>query len=127
MQQDKCRKTSGGKGRPPAPFKVERLAIATYRTNQGTTFKAAAEAGVIFFRYDFRTQSYVPDEVNAKLPATPAGRRTALYEFRRQELQASAKIPTRLFHTDSCANQLPIAFRFETPPKRGRPKKMRKR
>ena len=41
-----------GKGRPPAPFNDEQLAIATYLVNQGMTFKAAAEAGVIFYEYE---------------------------------------------------------------------------
>lgn len=112
------------KGRPQAPFKIERLAIATYQVNQGMTFKAAAEQGVRFFRYDFDTASYVPDdEANLRLPQTPAGRRTALYKIRDEQLKLAGSLPTKLFEKDGGPNLVPTAYRFHEPPKRGAPKK----
>ena len=127
MQDDNREAMRRGKGRPPAPFKEERLAITTHLVNQGMTFKAAAEAGVVFYEYDFKTRTYIRDvETDAKLPGTPAGRRTALYESRR-DLLAPWLSPSGPPNFNGRPLPIPVALRFEEPPERGRPKKKRLR
>ncbi|MCK0532341.1 hypothetical protein [Sphingobium agri] len=125
MEDNDERTKRRGKGRPPAPFKIERLAIATHLINQGWTFQAAAEEGVTFYRYDRASGKYVPDDdVNALMPQTKKRRRVALHQIRNELLA-----PKYLGDGPPVAHlhilPTPLAFRLETPLKRGRPKKNR--
>lgn len=127
MQDDNPKKPREGKGRPTAPFKFERLAIATHHAKHGMTFKAAAEPSLLFGKFDTETDGYVrDDEVNGRLPGTDSGRRTALYAIRRELLA-----PWLSSSCPPCFNgrllPIPLALRFDVLPKRGRPKKMRSR
>lgn len=113
------------RGRPPAPFKIERLAIATQLVNQGWTFQAAAEEGVTFYRYDFASRKYVPDdEINALMPQTKERRRVALHQIR-NELLAPKFLGLGPPLARPHLLPTPLAYRLETPLKRGRPKKNR--
>ncbi|MDQ4418941.1 hypothetical protein OOT33_00575 [Sphingobium sp. DEHP117] len=105
-----------GKGHPPSPYQLERLAVATTLVNQGWSFTDAAEAGVTFLKLDLATKSYVLDEeANALMPQKKARRRVALYEIKRRYAEEAKQLGV----------PMPLAFRSETQLKSGRPKKKR--
>ena len=116
MDNNEDRTKQRGKGRPPAPFKLERLAMATCLVNEGWTFKEASEVGLRFIRYDFELRGYVlDDETNALMPKTKTRRRVALHQIRNE-----------LLGPESIGDgPIPLAFRIEKPLKKGRPKKKR--
>ena len=107
-----------GKGHPPSPYQLERLAIATCLVNQGLSFSDAAAVGVTFWRLDPDKKSYVPEkEANALMPPTKERRRVALYELKRKFASEVKRLGV----------PMPLAFRINDPLKPGRPKKKRSR
>ena len=105
-----------GKGHPPSPYQLERLAVATTLVNQGWSFTDAAAAGLTLFKLSPDKKSYILDEeANALMPRTKKRRRVALYELKRKIAEEAKQHGA----------PLPLAFRMEKPLKSGRPKKKR--
>ena len=112
-------------GRPPAPLKMERLAMLTTLVNEGASFDAAARAGLSVYELaGDKARWILQTDTMARLPKSPEGRPASMRRVRAELLApwTDNSTPPTL-----CGRPLPVPIAFvvhrELNP--GRPKKIR--